>query len=831
MYIHRRISYNIGPFRDIIKDIRIASWNTLVKAPIGTGKSFLYFDIPLFILYKYSNRNLINAHSSSAWVTGIVQIDDRYYGIHRSLKRSRVKESCSSRIRTWTGSEEEILPCLHQETIDKPINFFVDHSLREEIITKNESDLHQQREQLIPPREVFVTTQMLTQDSEHIFQMQPADRVEVFKHIFGMIGIDHAKEIIQDHRRSLQQHITIKKDYSRSNEQLRQELGQIFHMFGILSESIQTALPSIHQEYSLRTSMKDQLSIDQYSLNPSRSSECNQIQQDLQQQRSRVIEQQTRIQHLDEQIFSYREQSRSLSDQHTALQQQIQLLSTQLSQSPETQQSSIQSQRNLLQKQIEELKTSIPVQALEQFVQEYPHIIDSNLQEISIHTIAGYIQQLIDTGKQLQWQILLIQTQIQQQQELQQQSKQHLQQRLQTLQEQKIWQQSRLQTLQQQLSEIDKTLSAALLFDCEKINDSCPFVDRINASSIKALKTQREHIIQTINQATQDIQSTEQEYQHISQQIQQTWHTPKLDTNQQAQQIQTLQQEQLLIKEFLWSIGWKQVLEHSTQYQQYTLQAQQFDQQLLQISQDLQDRQHKAAQLQQQELSLKHIEQQRQQIESQLQSLIPQREQLLTVNGSMSGDQITVLLDQIQQLQQHITIIQRLISQHQQDKIQLLDLQEQERISSDLVKIFAKDLLREVVRTQLPLISEVLNNYLSQVVEYQIQLDLKDLSNGSLELDTIITDHRGSREVKSLSGGQKVVLKLARILSIASFLRVRCLFLDETINNLDTETIAHVAVLFESFTKKYPIAFVCVTHSPEIQQMNMRDHIIELQKT
>lgn len=197
----------------------------------------------------------------------------------------------------------------------------------------------------------------------------------------------------------------------------------------------------------------------------------------------------------------------------------------------------------------------------------------------------------------------------------------------------------------------------------------------------------------------------------------------------------------------------------------------------------------------------------------------------------MSGDQITVLLDQIQQLQQHITIIQRLISQHQQDKIQLLDLQEQERISSDLVKIFAKDLLREVVRTQLPLISEVLNNYLSQVVEYQIQLDLKDLSNGSLELDTIITDHRGSREVKSLSGGQKVVLKLARILSIASFLRVRCLFLDETINNLDTETIAHVAVLFESFTKKYPIAFVCVTHSPEIQQMNMRDHIIELQKT
>jgi ABC-type lipoprotein export system ATPase subunit len=45
---------------------------------------------------------------------------------------------------------------------------------------------------------------------------------------------------------------------------------------------------------------------------------------------------------------------------------------------------------------------------------------------------------------------------------------------------------------------------------------------------------------------------------------------------------------------------------------------------------------------------------------------------------------------------------------------------------------------------------------------------------------------------------------------------------------LDAETIAHVGILFEAFTKKYPIAFVCITHSPEIQQMSMWDEVVDL---
>lgn len=75
------------------------------------------------------------------------------------------------------------------------------HPSREQLVFKNESDLQQTREQLLPPREVFTSTHMLTQDADHIFQMQPAQRVEVFKHLFDLMGIDDAKDILMDHHR------------------------------------------------------------------------------------------------------------------------------------------------------------------------------------------------------------------------------------------------------------------------------------------------------------------------------------------------------------------------------------------------------------------------------------------------------------------------------------------------------------------------------------------------------------------------------------------------------------------------------------------------------
>lgn len=85
------------------------------------------------------------------------------------------------------------------------------------------------------------------------------------------------------------------------------------------------------------------------------------------------------------------------------------------------------------------------------------------------------------------------------------------------------------------------------------------------------------------------------------------------------------------------------------------------------------------------------------------------------------------------------------------------------------------------------------------------------------------------RDTKSLSGGQRIILKLIRMLAISSYINSPILFLDETINNLDAETIGKVADILENFVKQKNMKFYTITHSQQIQEMDIWDHTIQLQ--
>lgn len=52
--------------------------------------------------------------------------------------------------------------------------------------------------------------------------------------------------------------------------------------------------------------------------------------------------------------------------------------------------------------------------------------------------------------------------------------------------------------------------------------------------------------------------------------------------------------------------------------------------------------------------------------------------------------------------------------------------------------------------------------------------------------------------------------------------------MDETINNIDPDTIGKVADLLTDFIRQNDIKFYTVTHSTQIQQMNIRDSVIEV---
>lgn len=74
----------------------------------------------------------------------------------------------------------------------------------EEISYKNESDLQQTLGTILPPREVFTSTMFLLQESKNIFELQPAERIEILKNVFDLMSIDEAKDRIADRRREVQ---------------------------------------------------------------------------------------------------------------------------------------------------------------------------------------------------------------------------------------------------------------------------------------------------------------------------------------------------------------------------------------------------------------------------------------------------------------------------------------------------------------------------------------------------------------------------------------------------------------------------------------------------
>jgi len=59
------------------------------------------------------------------------------------------------------------------------------------------------------------------QDNDNIFEMVPADRLNVLKNVFGLIGIDEAKEKIIERKREIVAQIKSNEDSSKYDTKLR----------------------------------------------------------------------------------------------------------------------------------------------------------------------------------------------------------------------------------------------------------------------------------------------------------------------------------------------------------------------------------------------------------------------------------------------------------------------------------------------------------------------------------------------------------------------------------------------------------------------------------
>ena len=83
---------------------------------------------------------------------------------------------------------------------------------------------------------------------------------------------------------------------------------------------------------------------------------------------------------------------------------------------------------------------------------------------------------------------------------------------------------------------------------------------------------------------------------------------------------------------------------------------------------------------------------------------------------------------------------------------QIRELQDKESILKDLLQIFQKELLIVVLQDFLPVLEEVINSYLQQIVPFSLRFELPKTMQEQIELAIWIEDEHGQRAVKSLSG-------------------------------------------------------------------------------
>lgn len=221
------VSYwNIGPFRDQKKTLFFKEGKYLIKAPIGSGKSFLFFDGPSYALYKSASRNLLNIQSKVGSIKLLFAYNEQVFLIKRILKKGKSKDSCASQLYELQLSPQELeskrsdSQILH-EHIDLEDYLQERKVVMQEMQFKNESDLQAQLNSFLPPQEVFTSTVILLQDAENIFELQPAQRLEVLKNVFNLMSIEESKELVKERRNELKYQIKAYEDTSLTQEKLK----------------------------------------------------------------------------------------------------------------------------------------------------------------------------------------------------------------------------------------------------------------------------------------------------------------------------------------------------------------------------------------------------------------------------------------------------------------------------------------------------------------------------------------------------------------------------------------------------------------------------------
>jgi DNA repair exonuclease SbcCD ATPase subunit len=788
---------NIWPFADRIHTVRFLPGASLIKAPIGSGKSFLFFDGLIFGLYKRSTRPMVSRHATQGQIQVLFSHAGSQRLIIRNLKATKAgNDSVTSQLFRVHASREEIAHafterCDHEVIcLDIRTTDILSPHLLEEIPALGQKEIDSMITDLLPSREVTLSSCILMQDSDNVFEMTPAMRITVFKQLFDLLDMDHVRDHLAELRKTtqlrrqvLQEDMTVQQQFSQLYNQLRTGASQIKQLLiqplqndislwldqPFLVDLAQLEASDLHMEWSILQGYDSSTTKNLIQATDS----LLQAQLFRQGEAQQLV---ARQEELHQALVSWVREA-----EQTA--QRLVQISDQLGQLDTAQLTVLQKRLQDVDDQLELLRKQLPTEQAATY----------GLLFTSITQAQQLMQQQIQEAKQLQ-------------QDLATHSEQEA-----LLTQQRVQLDGQISEVEQQIARLQTDQSHAQAFRCDLIQADCPYVAVIRKATTSTLEEQLTYFTQQLTT-----------YRDVT--------LPELlaRVSTQEQKKQALQQRLTEKKDMFTALGWKE-MEGLFQRSDELLSQRREHADALRV---LQGRLDQSAALLDEQQRLRQREEQlrtdRERVEKEL-------AQLTTHVHTYNKDEMTHLVQQLKQLlqlfqrfEQLTTQLAALVDQFVDRQQQIRLLQDKEGVLKDLLHIFQKELLLVVLQDFLPVLEEVINSYLQQVVNFSLRFELPKTIQEQMELLIWIEDENGKRAVKSLSGGQKAVLRLCRILAVSTLFKQEYLLLDETINSLDVESIARVAQLLDSFVKQREVTFYLVTHAPQIQEMSFWRRIIEL---
>ena len=840
---------NIWPFKETCCSLFFDEGKYLIKAPIWSGKSFLFFDAPRYALYKDSSRNMLNLQSKNGEISLIFDVDWAYYLIKRILKSTKAwNDSCSSQLFTISYNWENLLKDIKNLTWNTEILQWWENVIEkfesenwnlrnlEEITFKNETDLQTTFEGLLPPKEVFLSTVFLLQDADNIFEMRPADRLIVLKNVFNLLWIDDAKEKIQEKKKEVWYKLKALQDHSLQDNKLRANLKDLWNKVKELEndEELKNILSVNNQYFEDIEWFFDQISLNDFSLNWLEKEPFEKSEKLIQEKMDVVIK-------LDAQIWELKNQQNSLLQQKQQNERgiqssklKIQEFQVKIENIDTKKWNELKEKKMWLYQKWENLDKNSYYWVFSEFIDfwnknvEIDEEMETLVNPVNLKLAFDILQTAKNGGVRLK---SLIESEKIKLENIELQSKNRTENQnreIEKLKDLKSRKEDEIKQQQVRIEELDKMWAENSDFDCPDLCKKCPHINAINKQQFEQYSQQKEKLANSLETMKADFeqQNFDQKIKELQNAKNPEWDDLKKDLEKKIKEQTEFSNS---LKDYLIKIWFSEWEKSYREWEFIQSEIQNVDKQLFQREQESKNLESYQKEKVAAETSLQHLEKTQQEQENQIKSLNDTIQEIQTEKEKSNSESLQQQQRDIKQIFQNISQIEQLVEDSVSNQNLMKKLQEDEKKLSRLYSILSKEIVLFALDDYLPILSDIINDYLSQCVDYSIQMHIVE-NWEKLELEAKIIDWKWEREVKSLSGWQRTILKLVWMLAVSSYLHTPLLFLDETINNLDADTVWKVSEMINNFVKQRTMKFYTVTHNKEIQDMQIWDDVIEVNK-